>query len=891
MKFSLSTELKRPWYLVVMLPAYRAIHRWRPSWLKPQAGIKTDIYASAMLREGNWLFNLIFPPFFKKIRHEVASEEKLREAISNGTIVYVMRKRGQLEFNYFGHLFNNLKLPLVTFANDISLRRWMRWPKLKASILVQMDNLDKLGGIADPLSSGYIKHQVEKNHPIILSLTPSELEDETVILSYSQKMIRTVISVQKNINTPIYLVPLEVIWDRRPAKTERTIIDILFGEKENPGRIRKMVLFWRNYRHRAVVRIGNPIDLSQVISAKSKTSDEGLAKKLGHDLLSALRLERRTISGPPIRPKSWFIERVLTDESFQQNLCTLAAELRKPADDLQELAKRYITEIAADINYTYIELAILIMKGVFKSLYSGLVYNKEGLKNIKQLYATTPIVFVPNHKSHFDYLLLSYILHNNYMTIPMVAAGLNLSFWPLGAILRRCGAYFIRRSFTNNKLYKACVETYIKVLLEEGYSQEVFIEGERSRTGKLMPPKHGIMRMLVEQTSADPDMDINFIPVSLTYDHVLEQKVYGKELEGAAKEKEKPSQVLRLFKYLKHQKPRHGKIYINFGEPISYRQTIKNIEMENASNSIINDVCHEINRNIVVTPKSLVALAILSHTERGSTLVSLNERTSLFLNYLRYKGVNLSQGIFLDPDAAISTALEGLVSSKLITGHDEALEAFYSFDEDKRLQLEYFKNGCSHFFASIGVFSVLLVNRLGKNTSLSLDQIVDEFLYCKELLKYEFQFSTRLSPEKHLQKILDYLASQNVIALEKNGQFKLKKGADAMLTPFSNIVRNFFESQKIALASIKRESFKKKDERDLVKKMIQTGKNMLLLGHIHYREAVSKVNFSNALPLFCDLGILRDHSKELGTKGRKVFSTTNNKQLIQNLQVQLEKLT
>ena len=189
------------------------------------------------------------------------------------------------------------------------------------------------------------------------------------------------------------------------------------------------------------------------------------------------------------------------------------------------------------------------------------------------------------------------------------------------------------------------------------------------------------------------------------------------------------------------------------------------------------------------------------------------------------------------------------------------------------------------------MLSLLLTNRRGKTTHFSIDQLADDFEYLRGLLKYEFRFSTSESTKQHLKKIIDYFVSQDVIVKEKDGRFKLKKGAITIITPFSNLMRNFFESLKIGLISIKRESFKKSNERDLVKKMIQTGKNILLLGHIQYREAVSRANFSNALRLFCDLGILRDHSVELGTKGRKIFSTTNNKDLIRELQVQLEKLT
>lgn len=884
-----SEQLKRPFYLAAMLPIYRLIRRYAPKWCALPSDIKADIYGAVWLEKGNWLYNLIFPPFFKKIRFEISSEEELRKAAEEGTIIYVMRRRGQLEFNYFGHVLGQMGLPRVEYANEISVKRWMPWPLFKATIVNRLESTEKIGGIPDAVSCGYLTYLIEENRPTLISVVPSELEDETIILSGSQKLIYSVIKAQSKSPRPVFFVPLEFIWDRRPSREERSIIDILFGEKENPGRIRKIVLFWRNYRNRAVARIGKPINLPAVLQKHGAESDDAKARLLGRELVSALKLERRTILGPPVRSKGWFIERVMADESLEQKLFELAAVHKKPADDLRELSSKYLHELVADINYTYIDLAEIILRWAFKSLYSGLIYNRDGLNQIKELYAKNSIVFVPNHKSHFDYLILSYILHNNYMTIPHVAAGVNLSFWPVGPIFRHCGAFFIRRSFENNELYKSCVETYLKILLEEGYSQEFFIEGARSRTGKLSPPRFGMTRMLSKALDSKSINDILFVPVSLTYDRVIEQKEYERELEGRPKQKERPAQIIRLFKYLKRQKPRHGKIYVNFGKPISCREKSGALKNDAMVKSIVGDICHEINRNTVVTPESLTALTLLSHLERAVTLNELKRCYVLFLEYLRFKGTSFSQTIASDVNKALLTALDDLISGKLVQKLEEIGEPIFTINEDKRLQLEYFKNGCSHFFASIGTLSILLSKKIGKSAAFTADQFVDDFSFCRDLLKYEFQFSTSRPLKEHIEKIMQFFAAQGALNAEKDG-FKLKKGADQIIAPFSNSMRNFFESLRIALMSIKRDSFEKVEERDLVKRMIQTGKNMLLLGHVHYRESISKINFTNSLSLFRDLGIIRDHSDKLGAKGRKVYSSTDNKELINSLQVKLEKL-
>lgn len=818
---------KRPLHLAVLLPVYRIIRRYWPQWCVIPQDILPDVYASAMLPHGNSLFRLIFPPFFKKIKFEIADENELLRASREGTIVYVAPRIGQLEYNYFAHLFREVGLPPSSFVNGISFRRWMPWREYKATLITQVEAIEKKGGIANPVTSGWLTDLVVNGKSALLSLSPSELEDESILLSYSQKFLASIVKAQRNGSRPIFLVPLEFVWDRRPSRAERSLIDILFGEKENPGRIRKIALFWRNYNSRALARIGEPIDLAKFLGEKPQEKEDAQARRLGQKLYTTIRQERRAVTGPLIRSKSWFQERVLADETFQQTICELAASLSKPADDLRELAGRYVKEIAADINYTYIELGEILLRWAIKSLYSGLIFNEEGLSQAKRLYAKAPVVFVSNHKSHVDYLLLSHILYNNNMTVPHVAAGLNLSFWPLGPIFRHCGAYFIRRSFENNQLYRAAVETYLRVLLEEGYSQEFFIEGGRSRTGKLMDPRHGMLRMLSKAVTSGAVKDINFIPVSFTYDRVIEQKTYEEEMAGGAKEKESPSHLLRLIKYVKRQKPRYGRIYVNFGRPVSYQEGQKGGMIEN----IAQEICREINKNIVVTPQSIVAATLLTHSERAMTFDAICERAALFIDWLSAKGVGLSLSIKSGQKSAITRALKQLVAGHYVTLNQELEEPLYSVDEDKRLKLDYFKNGCVHFFASIGVVATLLL----KHKEYTEEQLEEDFNVCKDLLKYEFRFATRGPVSLHIRKILDFLAA--------------KGGGESTLYPFSNMIINFFESIKIALSSIKRQKIEKAQEKDLIKMMMATGKNMLLLGHIRHREAISKSNFQNAIRL------------------------------------------
>ena len=579
-------------------------------------------HPSAMLVEHNFVWRLLFPRFFDRINVDAAAVSELREAAGRSTLVYVSKSMGQLEYHYFNHLFVKEGLPLACYTNALTMRRWMLWGAYWDSVFSQQKEIGELGRPRDPLLHGDLPRMIAEGNSVLIDLPSSGLTDDGLFFTGPSRALVALIEAQRKSDRPISIVPLDFMWSRRPEHTERTLLDILFGEKENPGALRKISLFWRNYKRSAQAAIGHPIDLSAFVQWEGG-DDARLSQKLRDSLLCALKAKRRTITGPPIRPRRWFINEVMGSESLDDTICRISAELGKPADDARELASRYAREIAADLDHTTIELLDRLLSRALDRMFDSFDVDGEGLAKAKELYAEGPVVFVPNHKSHADYLILSHILYHNGMTLPHIAAGINLEFWPLGPIFRRGGAYFIRRAFRDNPLYKAVLECYLEVLIKEGYSQEFFIEGGRSRTGKLMKPRKGMLTMLSAAASRAGVRNLRFIPVSITYDRVIEQKSYERELAGGAKEKERTRSLFGLTKFLRPQRGRYGSIYVRFGEAVA---APKEHDDPAAIDEAAYRICHEINRCAVVTPPALAACALLAKAHRGVTRKRLTEK-------------------------------------------------------------------------------------------------------------------------------------------------------------------------------------------------------------------------------------------------------------------------
>ena len=153
---------------------------------------------------------------------------------------------------------------------------------------------------------------------------------------------------------------------------------------------------------------------------------------------------------------------------------------------------------------------------------------------------------MPCHRSHFDYMLLAYIVHDQGLSLPHTAAGINLNMPVLGAILRRGGAFYLRRSFKGNRLYAAVFNAYLHEILKRGHSIEYFVEGGRSRTGRLLPPKGGMLAMTVHSYLQDPRRPIVFMPIYFGYEKLIEGDSFISEMAGAEKKKESLAGLIRF---------------------------------------------------------------------------------------------------------------------------------------------------------------------------------------------------------------------------------------------------------------------------------------------------------------------------------------------------------
>ena len=265
---------------------------------------------------------------------------------------------------------------------------------------------------------------------------------------------------------------------------------MLFGDRVAPGKLREISGFLLRYGS-AYFHVGAPVNLASVLEREGDTPTPIIAKKIRWSMLNHLTREEEIRGGPISRPTERTLELVLKDPAVQKYL---------PPDQPAERRRglQIMRRLAADVRYGWIRVLDAIIDRIWNEIYDGINVDQEGLAKVWNAARRGPVVLVPSHKSHVDYLVLSQVFFKDGLMPPHIAAGDNLSFWPLGYIFRRSGAFFIRRSFSGDKLYAALCAAYVRRLLKDGHAVEFFIEGGRSRSGKLLQPKMGLLGMCVD---------------------------------------------------------------------------------------------------------------------------------------------------------------------------------------------------------------------------------------------------------------------------------------------------------------------------------------------------------------------------------------------------------
>jgi len=831
---------------------------------------------------------------FRKIisRVELAEEyvEELKDLAKKGIVVYVLKNRSQLNCMILLELSCRKGIQRPAYCHGINMIIWQPFSLATRVFLSYLFHSIFKKTILNPNKTEYLKRLTLGKNSSVIYLRGSEF----IGSRHTGDPIIHLINAQKDLDVPIYLMPELVAYGRGREKKDKTFTDILFGQKENPGALRRLITFLRNSKNASVIS-AKPVNLTEFIEKNRDLSEENISYRLRRELIGRIDEEKRAIVGPVLKSREEIIGIVLRDSDLVEFMKDVASEKKKNYSTVVKEAEKYLREIAADYNEAYIEIWDRILTWLWNNIYDGVVVDRNGLAKIRDVSKKMPFVIVPCHRSHMDYLLLSYVFYKHNIQLPFVAAGTNMLFWPFGHIFRKSGAFFVRRSFKGNVFYGKVFEKYVKVLLKEGLPLEFFIEGGRSRTGKMVMPKYGLLSMIIQACKEVVCEDLAVIPVFIGYDKVMEEKSYLEELGGAPKQKERASVVIKSRKLLKK---RYGSVYINIGKPMliksylaSHEKSFDEMTIEERQSlyrKIGYDIVSEISEVSVVTPFSVIALCLLSHYKRGISHNDLMSIMDEFYDYLAFMNVSFSS-TFTNKKKALEDALNLFESSGLISKigtekdeEDEFEEIVYSLVDDKRLNLEYYKNNILHFFLSLSFVATSILSC--REDTIPLYKIMEDYKFFKRLLRHEFVFDYRKDDVDEVNSVLSYIHDRGMIVGEERGDeawIEIKGKGRTNLRPFAGLIHNYIESYWVVIRGCSHLKKGKKSDKDFIRKIQRLGTKMHKKGEILRAEALSQSNYQNAIEFLVGTEILG--------KDAKTYYLTEDKSRIESLRHQLFK--
>ncbi len=840
-----------------------ALARWRNRLLKGTS----DHYSYFFPRRPGALTSWLLGLFYSGITFQPAESQKIRSLPSESIIIYVSKYKSRFEHLFYHTRYGQLGLPVPELSFDHRILFLQPLSRLLRILATGAEHLLRRLSLPNPFGNGYAARCLESGAAGHLALVRPRGFYKRFVKSQLDPL-HLLVELQQRVERPIFIVPQLMFFGRNPVSTEPKLIDLLFGSALRPGRLRRLATMFKE-PGRIFVEISEPLNLRQFLARPDLAARDAAyqALVLRRELLRQINRHRQTITGPVLKSRQELKESILTGERMTTFFNAYAAEENLPLHQVRRKAAGYLDEIAAGYSITLLNILSVTVRFLLNTMFDGIGVDPDDLRRVKEAARRGPLILIPCHKSHIDYLLLSYLLFNNNMPCPLVAAGKNLSFFPLGPVFRNAGAFFIRRTFKGKPLYAKVFSEYIHKILQEGFNIEFFIEGGRSRTGKMILPKMGLLSTLIRGYRENACEDLVFVPIFIGYDRVLEESAYLKEMEGGAKEPENLSQVIRARRFLKK---RYGRVYVRFQEPFSFKALLERnaidydalspAEQAALSRNVAFRVINAVNAVTIVTPHALVAAAALNLPQRRFTREDLLDAIQGYLAYLDTQRAPLADTLVLDQTRAIEQAFDAYQQRKFIESIDLGKQAgdregVYTINQNKRPNLEYYKNNAIHFFVPAAATALAILNREAfQFASTDLHQTYREI---QELFKNEFAYDIERQPEYYVRKTIKAFIDDAILMPHPTlpDTYNLTSAGYKKLKLFGAFLQTYLESYWIAVNHFRAAAGHPLEVKDRLKKIESLGARMFKTEEIERKEALSRINYKNAVDFFLSRGI------------------------------------
>lgn len=675
------------------------------------------------------------------------------------------------------------------------------------------------------------------------------------------------------------VVPVRVTW-LPPTRTAQWADGTgAPAEKPKPSDLvallghRRPPAFWqrriaRNAPDRARIVQGEAATVADLRSRHDEEAREDPLPAYVHraGVLACERAERALIGDHYTVPRM-VVDQIVASTRVRDRLRELAAEHDRSFDDVLEDMRARLGDLAA----VQSPLAIDAFRTALAPLHApawDVTVDTETVEPLRELSRTAPLVFLPTHRSYADPLVLAEVLRENDLPRNTVLGGNNMAFWPIGPLGKRAGVVFIRRTSGDDPVYRLALREYIAHLVAKRFNLEWYVEGGRSRTGKLRRPRLGLLSYLARALDDGRAPDVQLVPTSIVYDRLYELDAMAAEQGGSSKSAEGLGWLAR---YARGQARNHGTARVRFGEPFSLAQALAEAgEGPSRLEKVAFTICDGINRATPATPTALVTFALLGTGGRALTLDQIRVSVSPLLDHLDRLGRPGPRGDLTGD--GIERTLERLVTGEVVERYDGGEQTVWSIREGRHRVAAFYRNGAIHHFVDRAIVELaLLAASRAPSGSDPLEVAWADALALRDLLKFEFFFP----PKRRFSD--DIAAETALVDPHWRDRVQDADAAAALLAQTRFLVaprtlRSFLDAQWVVASRLAGQDPQAPvDRKAFPQECLGLGRQMLRQGRVARPDSVSTELYASALDLADNRGLLGTGSSTDVAAARTAF--------------------
>ena len=664
------------------------------------------------------------------------------------------------------------------------------------------------------------------------------------------------------------VVPVRIAWRIPNFEKSRAVKmrHVIFGDPRNPGSFRARSILLRDKR-RAHCLTGQPAtigELEQSFAELSKdytqTDHMEFAAFVVRQAGLVLDIAERGLRGRRYKVPRHVADGLRSDARFRTAMTRLSSDMGQSETALYEQAAKYMKELIARPSPLFIDMKAKLDRFMLSQGYEDeVVFDRKELTRLRKTMREHPTLLLFTHKTYIDGVTATDLAYQNDLPLIHLFGGINLDFFGLGFMLRRAGTIFIRRSFENNPVYKLVLRYYVSYLLEKRFPMTWAFEGTRSRLGKLMPPRYGLLKYVMDSAHSNDIKNVHIIPVVTSFDLIRDVEEYASEQTGRIK---KPESLSWFIGYLRSLREPMGKVYVDFGEPVVVKKA-PNPNDRLALSKMAFEIAVQANRATPLTLTSLMCLCLLGTAPRAMTENELRAVINFLVGWARERGIRMSEDLTDQNLDGVQRVIETLVNNGLLVRYDKGSTLVYAIEPDQHPIASYYRNTIIHHFLDKAIIELSILKAREVTDRIAAEVFWEETDRLRDLFKFEFFYPEKQQYRENLKAELQRVDPDWEAKLDEGG-VKLISLTNRLQPLIGHAVfLPFVEAYTVILEILSRlEPGNAIDKKSCVETALKEGRQAYLLRRITSEASIGKILFENGFKMAAGLGLTGETTPE-----------------------------